>query len=615
MNQLKDINKHILSVLPGGDILFIIPPLAVREFAILGPHILQSLAIEMGFKADILYANMLLASIVGGETYDKISDLPYNHRWMKLGERLFARSAHGLPPLGKLPEPVRKETMGNTGEGELYEKISTQSKDYDLDDLLKLEETCASFIDEVVRAVASLDYKIVGCTARSEQNNSSVAILNGIKKIRPETITLMGGVNCEGEMAEGIASLSPHIDYVFSGESEESLRRFLTDFSESSLPSGRVITGDPIRELDAIPLPIYDGFFKQIKQFAGENTPKQMVICYETSRGCWKGHKKRCYFCGNNDNQSIAYRHKSEDQVIKDLETLNRLYSPTGILMTDNIVPPSYYKNLFPRLSGKKMFHPMWYQENTNLKIKDLVNLKNAHIYTVVFGIEALSTGLLKLMNKRVSGRQNIILLRNARSVGLYIQWFMLWGFPGDEIGRYRETLELLPLIRHLQPPLEFLHLILVRFSSFHENPEFHKITRLRPMEVHEQIYPDSADVSKLAYEFTGEYPCEAHEHPEIIRALSREVEKWIASWQNASLTMIPVGGRYIIRDNRGIEDLPINHILDGSRAEEVMKCREYTGSEQQKWAVENKLAVEVDSWYVPLVTASPELLVQFGNQ
>lgn len=134
-------------------------------------------------------------------------------------------------------------------------------------------------------------------------------------------------------------------------------------------------------------------------------------------------------------------------------------------------------------------------------------------------------------------------------------------------------------------------------------------------MEVHEQIYPESADVPKLAYEFTGEYPCEAHENPEIIRALSREVETWIASWQEASLAMLPIGGRYIIRDGRGINGLPRSHVLDVSQAEEVMKCCEYTGSEQQKWAVENKLAVEVDSWYVPFVTASPELLVQFGNQ
>ena len=98
---------------------------------------------------------------------------------------------------------------------------------FDLDEYLRTEQICTSFIDEVVTVFTSLDYKIIGCTAMMGQTNCSIALLTGIKKHCPDTITIIGGSNCEGEMAEGIASLSDDVDYIFSGESETTFLDFL----------------------------------------------------------------------------------------------------------------------------------------------------------------------------------------------------------------------------------------------------------------------------------------------------------------------------------------------------------------------------------------------------
>ncbi|MCK4766456.1 MAG: RiPP maturation radical SAM C-methyltransferase [Candidatus Aminicenantes bacterium] len=613
MNQLKDIKKLILSVLNGGDILFIVPPFAIRDYSILGPHILKSIAEKEGYKTDIFYLNLLFASIIGEDIYDKISKLPYNLRWMKLGERLFARCAYGLPPMGKSPESSADEAMCISGNRQQHVRVSYEAIDFDLDSFLKVEEICTYFIDEIVKVIISLSYKMIGCTTTLEQTNCSIAIINGIKSNRPDIITLIGGSNCERTMAQGIASLSEAIDYVFSGESESSFNNFLMGFSQGRFPSQRIITGETLDNLDTLPLPNYEDFIKQMRHFHAGNQPNQIVIAYETSRGCWRGGEKKCSFCGV-DSDNLQFRQKSEDKVLKDLEFIRDNYQATGILMTDNIVPHSYYEKLFPLLSSKKKSPSIWYQENTNLKLKDLIILKKAQTESVLFGIDALSTDMLKHMNKGANARQNLLLLRHAKSVGIYILWFILWGFPGDKIEYYQETLKLLPLIRHFQPPTDFVHLILHRFCSYVENPKNYQIVNLRPLEVYQNIYPDWAELDKLAYEFTGDYPCEAHENPEIIREIVNELSLWTDSWEKSILAMISFAGNYIIKDSR-IKGEGRTHIMDYAKAKETMKYCTYNEFQHQKWAVEQKLGVVVDGWYVPLVTASPELLLQFEEK
>jgi ribosomal peptide maturation radical SAM protein 1 len=615
MNQLKDIKKLISSTLEGGDILFIVPPFAIREYAVLAPHILQVVSKEKGYKAEILYASILLASILGDDTYDKISKLPYNLRWMKLGERLFARSAHGLPPLGRFPESAADEAMCFTGSRRSHAVVSYEPMDFDLVGFLEIEAICCSFIEELVRAVLSFDYKIIGCTTTLEQNNSSIAILKKIKKVRPGIITHIGGSNCERQMAEGIASLAEEIDHVFSGESEISFGDFLNAYAGGKRPDRRIITGERVKDLNTLPLPDYEDFIKQMRHFHRDKPSPHVVIAYETSRGCWRGEKQKCSFCGGDFN-SLRFRQKSEEKVIQDLGTVvERFPEVTGILMTDNIVPHSYYKKLLPFLAGKKDFPSIWYQENTKLTLHDLINLKKARIQSVLFGIDAISTSLLKLMNKGVNASRNLLVLRGARSVGIYIIWHMLWGFPGDTAAQYEETLKLLPLIRHFQPPADFVHLILHRFCSYVENPAHYGVENLKPLEIYKHIYPEGADIDNLAYELTGDYPGGSHENPSIIKDMVKEIALWKQSWRTASLTMIPLADRYAIADSRELDHGEKSHILDRSKAEEVMRYDAYRDTEYQRWAVEQKLGVVVDSSYVPLVTASPELLLEFGNE
>ncbi len=612
MNQLADVKKQILSVLDGGDILFIVPPFVNVRIPMGGLHVLQSTANEQDYQADILYINILLASIIGNDIYEGIN---YGQPYRMLGERLFARSAYGLPPLGKSPELCENPADSVFGNGQKYPIEAFEYKyyktaDFDLDLFFKIESICNSFIDEVSQTIAGLDYKIVGCSTNWEQNNCSIAIIDRLKKINPDMITLIGGSNCEVEMAEGIASLSDSIDYIFSGESEETFAGFLKSYSAGELPSRRIIEAQPVKDLDIIPLPDYGSYFEQIQKFFTDNPPKEIVIGYEASRGCWYG---KCFFCGALGKRG-CFRQKTVKKVARELEQINIHYPENRILITDKVLPISFQKELLSLLSEKEDTPYVTCEHRSDLKLHELIRLQKAKFNIIKFGIEAFSTGLLKLMNKGVTASQNILLLRNAKSLGLFIDWNMLWGFPGDKTEHYEETLKILPLIHHLNPPAVFRHLSIDRFCKYFEKPGDYQIENLRPWAAYETVYPDRVDLDKTAYRFIGDYPCQAHENPELIKEISKEIVTWRKFWKKSRLTMFAFADYFAVFDSRNVTGKKRNHILNASQAGEIMTYCVYNESEYQKWAVDQKLGVVVDSWYVPLVTASPALLLKIEH-
>jgi ribosomal peptide maturation radical SAM protein 1 len=606
MQQLKDIKEKILSVIGGGEVLLIVPPFGTFDNISFGTHILQVLAEENGYKTDILYLNIILASIIGVERYEKINDSP--EYWM-LGERLFARSAYGLPPLGKHPEWCADEAMSIRGNKNHTKMFFDSHYQFDLDKYLKTEEMCMSFIGRVTAILSYLDYKIIGCTSSMlRQTNCSIALLSRVKKHSPQKITIIGGSSCKSEMAEGIASLSEDIDYIFSGESETTFINFLQDYSIGELPLQRIIAGEPLNNLDTLPLPNYEIFSTQYTHFLGEDTPKKMRIWYETSRGCWRGEKEKCMFC----SITGQYRQKSIHKTLDDLEKIKYMFPGETVFATDSIIPSSYFNDLLPALSNKEDYPPLTYSLRADLDLQDLVLLKNAKVHGILLGIENFSTPLLNLMKKGNNAGQNILSLRNARSLDIYVDWYLLWGFPGDSFTDYKEILRILPLIRHLQPPRLFLHVILLRFSSYFENQQDYKISCLSPWNVYNMVYPDWSDKDKLAYYYVGEYPCAAYENSEIIREIANEVASWQKKWRNTKLFMSRFMDTYVIYDNRDIQVEEKTHIVDYQQAREIMRTCVYIKSKAQEWALQKKLAVVVDSWYVPLITTKPELLLEF---
>jgi ribosomal peptide maturation radical SAM protein 1 len=582
-------------VLRDADALLLVPPFAGIERPSLGLHLLQACAREQGFDVLVLYTNVLFARETGKELFTRLGLTTIE----LLGEQVFATSA--FP--GFLSGPAQRTYQHanfNPHLGNIDELT---------DSVAPLQALAGQWADLMVQAILPYDFKVVGCTICYDQINASLALLNRLKRQRPETIAVVGGASCRIESALAIKSLSPEIDYVFAGESESSFTRFLSQVRDGKLPEQPIVEGEPCPNLDQLPIPSFEEYYEQREQYLpfSKEAHEELWLPYESSRGCWWGVKHRCKFCGEHE---VEVRQKSPDRVVEELSILTRKYSSTMVLTADSIIPHEYFKTVLPALERAPTGANIYYQTKANLSFEQVVALKRAGVNSIQPGIEALSSGLLKLMRKGVTARQNIALLRYARSVNLQVSWTLLYGFPGDCFEHYDSTLKLIPLIHHLTPPV-FFPMILLRFSPFYEQLESKQRHSCRPLPVYAKIFPEHVDLDRLAIYCEGDYDTVARSQPELISSLRDEVDRWQARWADVTLPPPSVSlssddGGFLLLDTRGLPTT--KEVQEVTRDQAVAAMHGGSSlTDEIAWAMERSLCVELDSRYVPLATASYE--------
>ena len=116
----------------------------------------------------------------------------------------------------------------------------------ELDELYRLEQQVAPWADEVAGAIVAAGYRVVGCSTTFEQTAASVALFEAVKRRKAEIVTILGGANCDGAMAEGIVSLGASIDYVVSGESETVFPELLAALASGEPPAPGIVRGEPL---------------------------------------------------------------------------------------------------------------------------------------------------------------------------------------------------------------------------------------------------------------------------------------------------------------------------------------------------------------------------------
>ena len=229
---------------------------------------------------------------------------------------------------------------------------------------------------------------------------------------------------------------------------------FLTSLrNDGVVPGQKVIPGVAHSNLDDLPAPDYQEYYDQLRAFLPQLSESGDVwLPYESSRGCWWGVKHHCTFCGLN-GQTMAHRTKSSDVVLDQLKSLLARHPSRKISMVDNIMPHEYFTSLLPRVRPALGDVHIFFEEKANLSFEQVLLLKSAGVNVIQPGIESLSTRVLTLIDKGVTARKNIELLRFARAAGLALNWNHLMGLPGDQSEDYWKVIELIPALVHLNPP------------------------------------------------------------------------------------------------------------------------------------------------------------------
>jgi ribosomal peptide maturation radical SAM protein 1 len=609
--NLRNLLDLVIATVPECDMLLIVPPCSARQQPSLACHLLQALAQQAGAKVAVLYANLTLAASLGSDRYDTVT-LHDSYAGL-LGERLFRRAAFDLAPLG----------FSYTGLEECYRDTCKASPPIDWNELCELEEIATQWVSAASDALRHRRFRFVGCTNSFQQTCASIALLNRIKEHSPETVTLIGGSNCEGAMALGIASLTPAVDYVFAGESDSTFVSFLQDMLGGRTPVERIIEGTPLSDLDSLPTPSFAEYFAQLEIcFPGKlssESDDEIWIPYESSRGCWWGQKHHCTFCGLNGN-GMRFREKSYERVIGELRQLIANHQVKRISTTDNIMPHSYFNTLLPRLANDLPGLHIHYEQKSNLTLAKVTALHKAGIREIQPGIEALATPLLQRMEKGVTASQNVALLRYCLSVGVAAKWNILYQFPGDTRSDFESTLQIVRLIHHLAPPSGVFPVVIDRFSPYFNYPERYGIRNLRPSPTYASVFPPGTPLDKIAYHFDGDYSCGSASRAgrQVMDSLIHEVELWQREWTQDWPPRLVVNrltsSVFGLVDTRGLPGTEKMSLLSENQARTALvgaRERDYL----VEWALAKSLLFPMDGRFVPLATAEPELLAEMEEK
>ena len=220
-------------------------------------------------------------------------------------------------------------------------------------------------------------------------------------------------------------------------------------------------------------------------------------------------------------------------------------------------------------------------------------------------------------MRKGTTARQNVALLRDARGVQITLTWSLLWGFPGDRPAWYEETLAILPLLHHLQPPGVFGRVSFDRFSPYFDQAEQFGISDLHPFLGYRDFLPAGAAVEKVAYHFTGTYRCAADETPDLMRAVNQAVGAWQAAWtgrQPPELRIRKYAGVFCLMDTRGLPGCRPIEALSAREARRLVVSEPYDDSPEQRLLIRRNLAIRLDGYFVPLAVADQSIFMRVNE-
>src|SRR4030042_176686 len=94
---------------------------------------------------------------------------------------------------------------------------------------------------------------VVGVTATSPQVNSAYKLMDTLRKVKPQILTVIGGCHVSALPEEA----ATHADCTVVGEGEHALIEILK-LKQCKLPIPKIIEGRPFENLDDLPLPAYD---------------------------------------------------------------------------------------------------------------------------------------------------------------------------------------------------------------------------------------------------------------------------------------------------------------------------------------------------------------------
>lgn len=252
------------------------------------------------------------------------------------------------------------------------------------------------------------------------------------------------------------------IDMVARGEGELTAVNLARHFLESNpsdvrdirglsvLENGRVYhTEDQpyVEDLDSVPYPARDlmdwpAYEATTRRFHGVS---QMTIM--TARGC----PFQCTWCCK-PIFGARYRHRSPENVVGEMLEIKANYRPEMVRFADDILTINRRKFMDLADAIERAEAEIPFECLTRVDLVDEEILRRLHeigCRKILYGVESGSQRVLDSMKKGIKVRQVHEISRLTRALGMEQYWFLIYGYPPEDIHDLRLTIDML---RRLQP-------------------------------------------------------------------------------------------------------------------------------------------------------------------
>lgn len=429
---------------------------------------------------------------------------------------------------------------------------------------------------------------MVGFSVSFCQVTASLYLMAGIKTRCPSLPVVVGGSSFSRSGATALFDLFPQIDFLVVGEGElpltALLRRHLNQrgeaadqamaavVSRSTAPPRDEIRFSQLTNLDDLPAPDYDDYFKAL---AGLATPQRFfpTLPIEASRGCWwhrpdpQSDFTGCAFC-NLNLQWQGYRTKTPRQVVAEIDRLTGRYQVLSLAFADNAFPLKQAGAVFDGIRSTEKQVSLFTELRADTPTALLPAMRQAGIDTVQIGIEALSSGLLAKMNKGTRAIDNINLMKHCLANDIHNASNLMLHFPASEENDVAQTLAALDFVIPLRP-LKTVSFWLGLESPVHRFARRFHIRAVYPHPHLKRLFP--APVAKRLQFMIQGYRGDRGHQLRIWRPVQQQVRQWKALHDRL---MRQTGGRPALACRSGRDFL----IIDQHRAGLSVERHRLTG-------------------------------------
>lgn len=575
-------------------------------------------------KVDAHHFYLKVAEAIGYRRYQAISErtwlaesvyaaLLYPER-MDTVENFFYRQAKGKPLLKKI----------------VFKNLASQ-----------VREVSEAFIHSVDWG----DYVLAGFSICLCQLTASLYFIREVKKRFPNLLIVVGGSIFTGDATRNLFKTFPEINVVVNGEGELPLSRLVSDlrksrsFGEMAHVKG-IVTPEStenkasaffnqMTDLSDLSPPDYDDYFDLLQSFSPEKTFFP-TLPMEMPRGCWwhrpleDGKSTGCAFC-NLNLQWEGYRAKKTMQTVSEIDHLTTKYKTLSVAFMDNLLPLKTSKDIFTRIGKLKKDLLLFGEIRATTPRHILADMRIAGMKEVQIGIEALSTRLLRKLNKGTTAIQNIEIMKHCETLGISNSSNLILCFPGSDQKDVDETLRNLEFTLPYRP-LKMVYFWLGLGSPVWRHPENFGIKAVFNHRNYAGIFP--LEIFKSMQFAIQSYRGDLGHQRKLWMPVKKKLKAWKKTYdelrrgsRHENILSFSDGRDFLIIRQKRTQDGHLTHRLEGTSRAIYLFCQEHrslkrilerftaVGSDQVvpflRMMVDKKLMFEENNKYLSLAVPS----------